>query len=72
MSAKNVRMWNGSNNYAVPGPYDYLDIFIANDIETEARVSAIMRTFGHGQTEIWTVIDWDRCKELVRTLPGPS
>jgi uncharacterized protein with GYD domain len=60
------------NSYAVLGPYDYLDIFIANDIETAARVSAIIRTFGHAQTEIWTATDWDRFKELVRTLPGPG
>ena len=47
-------------------------IFIANDIETAARVSALIRTFGHAHTEIWTATEWDRFKELVRTLPGPG
>jgi len=62
--------WLGS--YAVLGPCDYLDIFLANDIETAARVSALIRTFGHAQTEIWTATEWDRFKEIVRTLPGPG
>jgi uncharacterized protein with GYD domain len=60
------------NSYAVLGPYDYLDIFAANDIETAAKVSALIRTFGHAQTEVWTVTDWDRFKEIVRTLPGSA
>jgi uncharacterized protein with GYD domain len=59
-------------SYAVLGPCDYLDIFTANDIETAAKVSAIIRTFGHAQTEIWTATEWDRFKEIVRTLPGPA
>jgi uncharacterized protein with GYD domain len=57
------------SSYAVLGPCDYLDIFIANDIETAARVSALIRAFGHAQTEIWTATEWDRFKEIVRTLP---
>jgi uncharacterized protein with GYD domain len=60
------------NSYAVLGPCDYLDIFMADDIETAAKVSALIRTFGHAQTEIWTATEWDRFKEIVRTLPGPA
>ena len=58
------------NSYAAP--CDYLDVFIANDIETAAKVSALIRTFGHAQTEIWTATEWDRFKQIVRTLPGPA
>lgn len=58
------------SSYAVLGPCDYLDIFVASDVETAAKVSTLIRTFGHAQTEIWSATEWDRFKELVRTLPG--
>lgn len=60
------------SSYAVLGPCDYLDIFRASDIETAAKVSALIRTFGHAQTEVWTATEWDRFKEIVRTLPGSA
>jgi len=37
--------------------------------EKPAQVSALIRTFGHAQTEIWTGTEWDRFKEIVRSLP---
>jgi GYD domain len=51
------------NSYAVLGPCDYLDILIASDIETAAKVSALIRTFGHAQTEIWTATEWDHFQD---------
>lgn len=56
------------SSYAILGPYDYLDIFRAKDIETASKVSTLIRTFGRTQTEIWTATDWDRFKEIVRGL----
>ncbi|MGB8364342.1 MAG: GYD domain-containing protein [Rhizomicrobium sp.] len=58
--------WLGS--YAVLGPCDYLDIFNAKDIESAMRVSTLVRTFGHAQTEVWAATEWDRFKEIVHTL----
>jgi len=56
------------SSYAVLGPYDYLDMFRAKDIESAMRVSTLVRTFGHAQTEVWAVAEWDRFKDIVQTL----
>ncbi len=57
------------SSYAVLGPYDYLDLFQAPDIETATKVATIVRTFGHAMTEVWGATEWQRFKELVRYLP---
>lgn len=56
------------SSYAILGPCDYMDIFRAKDIETASKVSTLIRTFGHAQTEIWTATDWDRFKKIVQDL----
>lgn len=55
--------WLG--NYALLGPYDYLDLFEAPDETVAARVVMIVRSFGHGQTETWTALPWARFKTLI-------
>jgi uncharacterized protein with GYD domain len=52
-------------NYAILGPYDYLDIFDAPDEATAAQVLMIMRSFGHAHTETWTALPWERFKALI-------
>jgi len=52
-------------NYAVLGPYDYLDVFEAPDVDTATKVCLIIRSFGHATTETWVVTPWDRFKGLV-------
>ena len=55
-------------SYAILGPCDYLDIFRARDVETAAKVSTLIRTFGHAHSEISTATEWDRFKEIVRLI----
>jgi uncharacterized protein with GYD domain len=54
-------------NYAILGPYDYLDIFEAPDETTAAKVVMIIRSYGHGQTETWTAMPWERFEIVLPT-----
>lgn len=52
-------------NYAILGPYDYLDLFEAPDEAAAAKVVMIIRSFGHAHTETWTALPWERFKTLI-------
>lgn len=52
-------------NLAVMGPYDYLDIFEAPDNESALKVSTIIRSVGHGATELWPATNWDQFRDQV-------
>ena len=60
------------SSFAVLGPYDYIDLFQAPDVETATRVATIIRTFGHAQTEVWAATEWNRFKEVIRDLPAAA
>jgi uncharacterized protein with GYD domain len=56
-------------SFAVLGPYDYLDLFRAPDVEAAATVATLVRAYGHAHTEVWGAVEWDRFKELLHRLP---
>jgi uncharacterized protein with GYD domain len=56
-------------SFAVLGPYDYLDIFRAPDIETATKVAALVRIAGHAHTEVWAATEWEQFKRMVGALP---
>jgi uncharacterized protein with GYD domain len=58
------------HNFAVMGPYDYLDIFRAPDMDAALRVATLIRSFGHAHTEVWGAMEWGAFKDLVRDLPA--
>ena len=53
------------SNYAILGPYDYLDIFEAPDETVAAKVVVLIRSFGHAETETWTALPWERFEKLI-------
>ncbi len=58
------------SNYAVMGPYDYLDVFEAPDDRTASKVSMIVRSFGHATTETWGATPWEQFVKMVREMGG--
>jgi uncharacterized protein with GYD domain len=57
------------HNYAILGPYDYLDVFHAPDSVDAFKVATIVRSFAHAHTEIWAAREWGAFKEMVRDRP---
>jgi uncharacterized protein with GYD domain len=57
-------------SYALLGPFDYLDVFTAPDIDTAMKVAVIVRTYGFARTEVMAATEWRHFKDLVRDVKG--
>lgn len=53
------------HNYALLGPYDYLDVFEAPSAESAALVSQIVRRQANASTEVWSAVGWDDFRRQV-------
>ncbi len=56
------------HNFAILGPYDYLDVFRAPDEQSAFKMATLIRTFGHCTTEVWTATEWARFRNVIHEL----
>ena len=55
-------------HYAILGPYDFMDIYEAPDIETAHKVSIISRAGGAVTAESWQALPYDDFLKLLGSL----
>ena len=55
-------------HYAILGPYDFIDIFEADNEHEAAKVSLLSRTVGAAIAESWTAIKYAEFLKLVEDL----
>lgn len=56
------------SHYALLGPYDFMDIYEAPDVETAHRVSLISRAEGALTAESWQALPYDAYLELLEDV----
>jgi uncharacterized protein with GYD domain len=52
-------------HWAILGPYDFMDIYEAPDVETAHKVSLISRSEGAVSAESWQALAYERFLELL-------
>jgi uncharacterized protein with GYD domain len=55
-------------HYAILGPYDFMDIYEAPDIETAHRVSLLSRAGGATCAESWQALPYDEFLGLLKEI----
>jgi uncharacterized protein with GYD domain len=56
------------SHYALLGPYDFMDIYDAPDVETAHRVSLISRAEGALSAESWQALPYDNFLRLMEQI----
>ncbi len=57
-------------HYAILGPYDFMDLYEAPDVETAHKVSIVSRAEGALTAESWQALPYDRFLELLGEVGG--
>jgi uncharacterized protein with GYD domain len=55
-------------HYAILGPYDFMDIYEAPDVETAHRVSLLSRSEGAVTAESWQALPYEEHLKLLEDL----
>jgi uncharacterized protein with GYD domain len=56
------------SHYAILGPYDFMDLYDAPDVETAQKVSLISRAEGAVTAESWQALPYDRFLALLDSV----
>lgn len=55
-------------HYALLGPYDFMDIYEADSMETASKVSLITRANGAVTAESWPAMQWSAFVDVTKEL----
>ncbi len=55
-------------HYALLGPYDFMDIYEADSMETASKVSLITRANGAVTAESWPAMQWSNFVEVTKAV----
>lgn len=58
------------SHFALLGPYDFMDVYEAPDVETAHRVSLISRSEGAVVAESWPALPYDDFIEVLERVRG--